>query len=58
MFADDVIFCREDEEELQVSLEGWRKVFEERGLKVSRRRGNICKLEELSEELYTFRGRQ
>ena len=32
MFADDVVLCREDKEELEVSLERWRTVFEERGL--------------------------
>ena len=38
MFADDVVLCREDEEELEVSLERWRKVFEEKGLRVSRKK--------------------
>ena len=36
VLADDVVLCREDKEELQVSLERWRKAFEGRGLKVSR----------------------
>ena len=39
MFADDVVLCREDKEKLEVSLERWRKVFEERGLRVSRKDG-------------------
>ena len=38
MFTDDVVLCREDKEELEVSLERWRKVFEERGLRVSRKK--------------------
>ena len=38
MFMDDVALCREDKEELEVSLERWRKVFEERGLRVSRKK--------------------
>ena len=38
IFADDVVLCREDKEELEVSLERWRKVFEERGLRVSRKK--------------------
>ena len=38
IFVDDVVLCREDKEELKVSLERWRKVFEERGLKVSRKK--------------------
>ena len=37
-FADDAVLCREDKEELEVSLERWRKVFEERGLRVSRKK--------------------
>ena len=38
MFVDDVVFCGEDKEELEVSLERWRKVIEERGLRVSRKK--------------------
>ena len=38
MFVDDVVLCREDKEELKVSLERWRKVFEERGLRVNRKK--------------------
>ena len=34
--SDDIVLCREDKEELEVSLERWRKAFEGRGLKVSR----------------------
>ena len=37
MFVDDVVLCREDKEELEVSLERWRKVFEERGLRVRKK---------------------
>ena len=37
MFADDVVLCRDDRVELEVSLERWREVLEERGLKASRR---------------------
>ena len=36
MFADDIVLCREDKDELEVSLERWRKTFEKRGLKMSR----------------------
>ena len=35
MFVDDIALCREDKDELEVSLERWRRVFEGRGLKVS-----------------------
>ena len=38
MFADDVVLSREDKEELEASLERWRKVFEERRLNVSRQK--------------------
>ena len=38
MFADDVVLCREDKEEPEVSFERWRKVFEERRLRVSRKK--------------------
>ena len=38
MFADDIVMCREGRKETEVSLEGWRKVLEERGLKVSRKK--------------------
>ena len=35
MLADDVVLRREDRKELEASLEQWRKVLEEQGLKVS-----------------------
>ena len=38
MVVDDVVLCREGRGELDVYLEGWREVLEERGLKVSRKR--------------------
>ena len=38
MFTDDVALYREDKEELEVYLERWRKVFEQRGLRVSRKK--------------------
>ena len=38
MFADDIVLYREDKEELEVFLERWRKVIEERGLRVSRKK--------------------
>ena len=45
MFADDVVLCREDKEELEVSLERWRKIFEERGLRVSRKKTEYLQAE-------------
>ena len=58
MFVDDVVLCRENKEELEVSLERWRKVFEQRGLRVSRKRRNIFKQEESSKKRCTYRGRR
>ena len=37
MLAGGVVLRRQDREELEVSLEKWRKFLEERGLKVSRK---------------------
>ena len=38
MVADDIALCRAGREGLEVSLQGWRKVLEERGLEVSRKK--------------------
>ena len=38
MFADRILLYRKDEEEFEVSLDRWRKVIEERGSKVSRKK--------------------
>ena len=37
MFAEFIVLCRVDKEELKVFLEKYRKVFEDRGLKLSSR---------------------
>jgi len=49
-FVDGVVLCREDRQELEASLERWKKVLEGRGLKVSWNRRNIFRLEERSKE--------
>ncbi|XP_063854033.1 uncharacterized protein LOC135096458 [Scylla paramamosain] len=36
MFADDVVICRENREEVKTELDRWRYALERRGLKVSR----------------------
>jgi len=36
MFADDVVLCGENAEEMEVDLEKWRKELEEKGLRINR----------------------
>ena len=36
MFADDVVFCCTDKQELEEELERWRKALEDRGMRISR----------------------
>ena len=38
MFADDIVICSENKEQVERSLERWRYAFERRGTKVSRRK--------------------
>ena len=38
MFADDVVLCSRTREEAEEKLEDWRRVLEDRGLKVSRKK--------------------
>ena len=38
MFADDVVLCGRSRQEVETKLEDWRRVLEERGLKVNRRK--------------------
>ena len=57
MYAGNIVLGQENKEELEVSVERWRKVIEERGLKVSKERWNIFQLEEPSRKRFTYRGR-
>ncbi|XP_047000525.1 uncharacterized protein LOC124616266 [Schistocerca americana] len=36
MFVDDVVLCKQSIDRLEENLEDWRKVLEERGMKISR----------------------
>ena len=36
MFADDVVLCAREKDELELELEQWREALEKRGMKVSR----------------------
>ena len=36
MFADDVVLCAREKDELELELEQWREALEKRGIKVSR----------------------
>merc|ERR1712030_232684 len=36
VYADDVMFCMVDTEELNIKLEDWRQALEERGLRINR----------------------
>ena len=38
MFADDIVICHENREQVEESLERWRFALERRGLRVSRRK--------------------
>ena len=38
MFADDIVLCDDTKEKVREKLEAWRRVMEERGLKVSRKK--------------------
>jgi len=56
MFADDVVLCREDKEELEVTLERWRKAFEGRGLKVSREKTEYLQVGGTEQEAVYLQG--
>jgi hypothetical protein len=38
MFADDIVLCGNTWEEVEVKSEAWRRVLEERGLKINRKK--------------------
>ena len=48
VFADDVILCSENREEVQTSLEKWRQALESSGMKINRSKTEYMILDEKS----------
>ncbi|XP_046994451.1 uncharacterized protein LOC124606512 [Schistocerca americana] len=47
MFADDVVLCEQSIDRLEEKLEDWRKVLEERGVKISRTKSEYLALKDV-----------
>ena len=59
MFADDIVICRENREQVEESLERWRLALERRGLRVSRRKTEyICVNEKGGEGAVVLQGEE
>jgi hypothetical protein len=56
MFADDIVLCGNTREEVEVKTEAWRRVLEERGLKINRKKTEYLSFNEANKKSISMQG--